>query len=465
LRPEATIRLFEACDRLGGPLHTLRTADTVLELGADSFLIKTPWALELCRELGLADQLIPTNERHRRALVVCRGRVVPVPDGFVLMRPQNLSAMLRSPVLSAAGKVRLLAEPLMSVPAEAYDADYDESVASFATRRLGRETYERLVQPLIAGVFVADARSLSLAATFPEFLKAEREYGSLLGSRSAGSTAASQGGSDADNSGAKQPTAARYGQFVTLRRGMRQLVEALADALPDGAIRLRSPACSVRRVDGGKWRVETTGAPPDEPFDGVVLATAAFQAARLVQDESGPLSHLLSRIEYASSAVIALRYHRDQIRCQLDGFGVVAPDIERRAFIAASFLTVKFPHTAPAGEVVLRVFVGGVLHPEMVDRSDADLIATATGELGQLFPIEGGPRDVHVARWRNSMPQYHVGHLKLANEIEAVSAGLRGLQLSGSGYRGVGMPQCVRSGQQAAEHLISQLDAGPVCRT
>ena len=157
LIPQVDVQLFEASDRLGGALHTLPHDDSLLEQGADSFLIKTPFALDLCRELDLADELIPTSEQHRRALVVRDGKLVSVPDGFVLMKPQNMQAMLRSPLFSLAGKLRLAMEPLMRVPAKAHEPDYDESVASFATRRLGREAYERLVQPLIAGVYVADA--------------------------------------------------------------------------------------------------------------------------------------------------------------------------------------------------------------------------------------------------------------------------------------------------------------------
>ena len=181
--PGAQLRLFEAGARLGGPLHTIRKGELLLEQGADSFHRRQPWAVELCRELGLAGELLPTNADHRRALVVSRGKLAPVPEGFVLMHAHNPRAILRSPVLSARGKLRLLAEPLVRKPAGAGTMGYDESVASFASRRLGREAFERLVEPLLAGIYVADAAELSLAATMPEFLAAERDHGSL---RSAG---------------------------------------------------------------------------------------------------------------------------------------------------------------------------------------------------------------------------------------------------------------------------------------
>jgi protoporphyrinogen/coproporphyrinogen III oxidase len=453
LLPHAELRLFEASERLGGPLFTLRSGDSLLEQGADSFLIKTHWALDLCRDLGLADQLIPTNEHHRRALVVRDGRLLPVPEGFVLMRPQNLPAMLRSPVLSFAGKLRLLAEPLMRAPAAVQDVDYDESVASFATRRLGRETYERLVQPLVAGIFVADANRLSLAATFPEFLAAEREFGSLWRSlRSRRSEDASSG-----RDGAKPRAAARYGQFVTLRGGLSSLVEALRKSLGDDVVQLRTPVESVSRSGPRRFHVASAKHSESALFDGVVLATAAPRTAALLGELDAELAQKLARIEYASSAVVTLVYRRDRIAHPLDGFGAVVPAVENRPIVAASFLTTKFPGHAAADRVVVRVFSGGVLRPEMVDWDDAELISIAKRQLEELITANGDPLETHVARWRNSMPQYHVGHLQRVAEIEARVATHDGLQLAGSGYRGVGIPQCVQSGQAAAERLAAQL--------
>jgi protoporphyrinogen/coproporphyrinogen III oxidase len=452
LLPRVEVRVYEASDRLGGPLHTLRTADATLEQGADSFLIKTPYALELCRELGLAGQLVPTNEEHRRALVVRGGKLYSVPEGFVLMRPQNLAAMLRSPVLSVAGKLRLLVEPTIPAPEAARQPGYDESVASFATRRLGREVYERLVQPLIAGVFVADAHNLSLAATFPEFLEAEREYGSLWASvRAKQKEAAAEGA-------AKPEAAARYGQFISLRGGLRTLVDALAASLPEGSIELGVRVREISRVGPRRWVIATDRREAPDLADGVIVAAPAPRAAELVRSWDAMLAEQLARIEYASSVVVTLVYPRAQIAHPLAGFGAVVPAIENRPIVAASFLSVKFPAWAPADRAVIRVFMGGVLRPEMLDRSDDELVAIAKAELGELLGVRGEPVEAPlVARWRGSMPQYHVGHLNLVDEIERRVAMHTGLQLAGSAYRGVGIPQCVRSGRSAAERLVSQL--------
>lgn len=380
-----------------------------------------------------------------------------MPDGFVLMRPQNVWAAVRSPVLSAAGKLRLLAEPLVRVPPAATDPDYDESVASFATRRLGREAFERLVQPLVAGVFVADASRLSLAATFPEFLKAERDHGSL--GRSVRAERAQSRSPDAGSSSGDEPpaAAARYGQFVTLRRGLSTLVDALARSLPAGAVRSHSGVTSVAPGAPRQWLVAMAEGGVLESFDGVIVATHPPEAGRLLADADPALADRLSRIEYASSVVATLVYPRDRIAHPLDGFGAVIPAIENRPVVALSFLTVKFPEHAPTDRAVIRVFFGGALRPEMVDRGDADLLATARSELQALVGARGEPLETHVARWRHSMPQYHVGHLRLVDDIDRHVARHAALQLAGNGYRGVGIPQCIQQGQAAAERLVAQL--------
>lgn len=452
LLPQVELQLFEASDRLGGPLFTIAHDESLLEQGADSFLLKTPFALDLCRELDLADELIPTNEQHRRALVVRDGRLVPVPEGFVLMKPQNLGAMLKSPLFGPLSKLRLLAEPLAPVPAAVNRPGYDESVASFATRRLGREVYERLVEPLIAGIYVADANKLSLAATYPEFLEAERQHGSLWRSvRKARQLAERDGNAQAP------AAAARYGQFVTLRGGLRTLVDALVHKLPAKAIRLRTQVMQVERHATNSWTIKTAPGVPLEHFDGVLIASHAPQAAPLLSSFDAELSRELASIEYASSAVVTLVYHRQDIDHPLDGFGVVVPAIERRPIVAASFLTVKFPGHAPPGRAIVRVFSGGALQPDVVDHDDQTLIATAKQQLAELIGANGEPIETHVMRWRDAMPQYQVGHVARVESIEQRVATHTGLELAGNAYRGVGIPQCVHIARQAAERLAKQL--------
>lgn len=445
LAPAAELRVFEAGARLGGPLSTLRRDGLVLEQGADNFLTRDPAAVDLCRELGLANQLIPTSTENRRALVVCRGRLERVPEGFVLMQPHNLRGILRSPVLSRRGKLRLLAEPLVPRRASGATPDADESVAAFATRRLGRETYERLVEPLLAGIYVADAHRLSLAATMPEFLAAERDHGSLWrGRRAARGDAAASG--------------ARYSQFLSLARGMESLIDALTAALPAASPALGVDVRELETAAPDGWLVHTNvGAP--ERFDGVILAIPAARAAALVHSIDRELSTLLAQITAASSAVITLVYPREQIARPLDGFGFVVPRIEGRPILAGSFPGVKFPARGPRELVPIRVFMGGALHGNVLQHDDARLTEIAQRELADLIGASGAPIESHVARWPESMPQYHVGHLALVEKIDQRVAMHPSLALAGASYRGVGIPQCIRSGRAAAERLAAQLAA------
>lgn len=456
LLPSAELRLLERSDRVGGPLDTIRRDGWLLERGADSFSTKLPDAVALCRELGVGEEIIGTNAQHRRALVVRGGRLLPTPAGFVLMRAQKISGVLRSPVLSLRGKLRLLAEPLIAAPAAVYEPDYDESVASFATRRLGRETFERLVQPLLAGIYVADAEKLSLAGTMPEFLAAEREFGSLtraLRRTPRDEAAAEQRRVEKDSSGA------RYGVFVSLRDGLSGLVRALVDALPAHAVSTGTQVDLVERVGESRWQLRLSGrsGPQTELFDGVVIAAPAPRAADLLAAVDVDLAAELGQIRYASSAVVGLVCRREQIEHPLDGFGFVVPAVEGRDLVAGSFASVKYPGRLPDDLVHLRAFVGGVLRPELVDRSDDELVALARRELEGLLGLRGVPLATDVARWRESMPQYDVGHVQRVDRLMARADALPRLALAGNAYRGVGIPQCIASGRAAAESVADQL--------
>jgi oxygen-dependent protoporphyrinogen oxidase len=456
LLPAAEIVVWEASDRVGGALHTLRDGELVLERGADSFLAKDPVTVDLCGEIGLADELIPTSEQHRRALVVRRGRLEPVPDGFVLMRPQRLGGVLRSRVLSPLGKLRLACEPL--VPRRPRGDDRDESIASFATRRLGREAYERLVEPLMGGIYVGDAEALSLAATMPEFLEAEQTYGSLW--RSNRALAAEQLAAEQPAStGAASSSGARYNAFLTLRRGLSSLPESLAAALPAGSVRLCSAAQTLRRSDD-RWQVEASSAgrpPSTEMFDAVVVATPAPVAGRLLQDVDAEASRLAASIPCASSVVASFLYEEAALTRPLESFGFVVPRIENREIVAASFPGVKFPGRCPPGLVPIRAFLGGALAPQTVDKSDAELVDVSHRELAALAVVRRPPLRSYVTRWRDAMPQYLIGHLARVEALEQRIALCPGLVLAGNAYRGVGIPHCLRSGLAAAEKLAAQL--------
>ncbi len=336
LDPSAELLLLEARDRPGGVLSTVRRESFLIEQGADNFITNVPWAVDLCHQLGLTDELLPTDARHRRVFVVRRGRLRPVPRGFMLMVPERIWPVLLSGVLSPWGKLRLLGEYF--VPAR--KSDGDESLASFARRRLGSEAFDRLVQPLIGGIYTADPEKLSLAATLPRFLDMERQAGGLIRGRR---TAPSK----PDDILGPATSGARYSLFATPRLGLSSLIAALVGRLPPGVVQLGTRATALDRTADGRWQIHFSpaGGRPDQswPCDAVILAVPAHVAATTVQPVSPDLAAELAGIPYADAVVVSVGFRRDQIAHSLDGFGVVVPAQEGRSILAISFGSVKFP--------------------------------------------------------------------------------------------------------------------------
>lgn len=436
LDPTLQVKLFEAGPRLGGVLETVERDGFLLERSADNFITTSPWALDLCKRIGFSHQLLPTNAANRRALVLCRGGLRHVPEGFQLMAAARVWPILTTPILSLRGKLRLLCEPL--VPPR--DENGDESLADFVRRRLGREAYERLVQPLVGGIYTADAEKLSIQATLGRFVEMEQRDGSLAMAMQASRQPNREPGSD---------SGARYSMFMAPRGGVGSLVQALAERLPDGTVELNSQIKRIERQENG-WQVGNSA------FDRVIIATPAHASARLLENVDADLAADLRRIPYAGCAIALVGYPREQIGHALDGFGFVVPEIENRRILAASFSSNKFPGRAPSGCVLLRVFLGGARHPEMVDLDDRQLRQIVIDELSEIISARGEPCLFEVARWHNAMPQYHVGHAALVRRIQQRAAALPGLALAGNAYQGVGIPDCIHSGEQAAESIISR---------
>jgi oxygen-dependent protoporphyrinogen oxidase len=437
--PAVHIRVLEASSQPGGVLQTDVTDGFVLELGADSFISNKPEGLALCERLGLKDDLAQTDDRYRRTYVVSRGQLVPVPAGFQIMVPTQLWPVLRSPILSLAGKLRLLAERF--VPRRRDTGD--ESLESFARRRLGGEVFERLVQPLAAGIYTADANLLSLLATLPRFIEMEQKAGSLLKARQP----AGSGGGD---------SGARYSLFVTPRHGFRSLIDKIITELPAETVRLNTPVERIERKDDGSYSVRLD-AGEELACDGVILAVPGTVASRLVRDIDSTLSSRIAEIPYAGAAIVTLVYDRSQVRHPLEGFGVVVPDIEKRDLLAASFSSVKFPCRAPEDKVVIRAFVGGARRANLLEKTDEELRLLAHEELASLLGIRGQWQMCRVNRWSGQMPQYHLGHLDRVAEIDQRVSTIPGLALAGNAYHGVGIPDCIRSGWDTAATILAQL--------
>jgi len=434
---ELDLTLIEARARLGGTISTERVGGFLVEAGPDSFLSEKPWALALCRRLGVEDRLVRTDDRFRKVFVWRAGRLHPLPDGFQLLAPTKLGPFVRSGLFSWPGKLRMALD--LVLPRGVSD---DESLGAFVRRRLGREVLERVAQPLVAGIYTADPDDLSLTATMPRFRELERRERSVI----LGLWRANRKAPQAGTSGA------RWSLFVTFQHGMEELVTTLASRLPPGTTLFKHRVDGIERHGHG-WRVLSVEGAAVEA-DRVIVTTEAYTTSRLLRYVDPALATLLGEIPYASSATVTLGYHRGDVPNPLDGFGFVVPRTERRAVLACTFSSVKYPGRAPAGHALLRCFVGGALNESILQLDDGALIAGARDELRQALGVTATPVLTRVSRWPKAMPQYHVGHGERVETIERRAAAIPGLHLAGGAFRGVGIADCVRSGEAAAEQAL-----------
>jgi len=444
LSPTAQLTLIEASSRLGGTIRTDEHDGFLLERGPDSFISEKPEALALANCLGLESRLIQTNHAHRRSFIVRNGRLRPVPEGFQLLAPSRIWPFLRTDIFSLAGKARMAAD--LVLPRRSANGS-DESLSSFVRRRLGREALERMAQPMVGGIYTADPETLSLRATLPRFLDMERDHRSLILAmlRKARSQAS------VEKSGT---SGARYSLFLSFDRGMEVLVQALEQKLSHVDVRKETRVQSLARTAAG-WTIQTQ---PGETLaaDAVCLALPAYVAASLLANVDRTLATQLNAISYASTATINLAYRRAAIQHPLDGFGFVVPFVEKRSLIACTFSSVKFAGRAPDDHVLLRAFVGGALQPDMFALDESTMLQRVENDLRDLLGVTETPIFAEVAKWKDSMPQYAVGHLDRVQAIEKSFSELPNLALAGNAYRGAGIPDCIRSGETAAERLINR---------
>jgi oxygen-dependent protoporphyrinogen oxidase len=438
------VMLLEKRTRLGGSIWTERTDGFVIEAGPDSFISEKPWALRLCERLGFTSRLVQTRDEHRRTFIVHDGALHALPEGFLLLAPTQLWPMVWSRLFTWPGKMRMGLD--LVLPRSRGTSD--ESLGSFVTRRLGREALERVAQPLVGGIYTADPDDLSLAATMPRFLEMERRYRSIIWAMWAQARRAP--------SASRGTSGARWSLFVSVDDGMQSLVDTIARRLPEGAVRLGESVTSVRR-DGG-WKIGVANGAEIEA-DAVVLAAPAHQSARFVEGMDTALAEEMRGIPYASSATVSLAYRRDQIPNALDGFGFVVPLIEARSIVACTYSSVKYPGRAPEGHVLLRAFVGGAMQKHLFEQDDAAMAAGVRTELRELLGISSEPVLTRIHRHAQAMPQYRVGHLDRMARIDARLAEHPGLTVAGNAFRGVGIPDCIHSGEMAAEAVHDYLAA------
>lgn len=443
--------LLEASDRTGGIVRTYRRDGFLLEGGPDSFIAEKPEGMALARRIGLSAHLIGTAETERRSFIVRGGRLRAVPEGFHLLAPSLLWPFLASGIISWRGKARMALDLLIPRRPEADGSDSDESLADFVRRRLGHEALARIAQPMIGGIYTADPEKLSLKATMPRFHAMEKEHGSLI--RAMWKTRPYARTREASGNGT---SGARYGLFVSLDGGMQMLTDRLAGILPPGTIRTASTVTALEMERGtGRWLVQVNSRQAIAA-DAVCIATPADRAARLIRGLDAGLAAELDAIPLASTATVNLAYRRADISHPLNGFGFVVPLVERRTTMACTFSSVKFPGRAPGGHVLLRAFVGGALQPDAFARDDRDMASAVQRDLAELIGATAPPSFTQVERWPRSMPQYHVGHLDRIKRIRTRLSRLDRLELAGNAYEGAGIPDSIKSGERAADNLLTQ---------
>jgi protoporphyrinogen/coproporphyrinogen III oxidase len=416
--------LVEKASHLGGVIRTSVQQGCVLEAGPDSFLAAKPEALDLIREVGLADQVIGSNDHLRVTYILKHGKLVPLPDGLMMMVPTKILPLVGTRLLSWGTKIRMGLEFLRRPPKAPLA---DRSVYDFLLDHYGQESIDYLAEPLLAGVYGGDPREMSVNSVLGRFVEIETKYGSLTRGVLAAPHPKGSGS-----------------LFRTLKNGLGQLV----DKLKDSADVLHGAVESLER-NGSGFRARVNG--DFIEADHVVLATPAGDAARLLQPWNGNLAELLQSVPYTSSVTLSLGYRKDTFDHPLNGFGFLVPKRERKLLAACTWVGNKFSYRVPDDMVLLRCFMGG----DALKETDESLVVAAQRELRSIMGLQAVPVFQSIARWPNAMAQYTVGHSQRLEQIESIVKDIPGLHLAGNGYRGIGLPDCIKAGKEAATRITS----------
>jgi len=441
------VKLLEASPRLGGSIATERVSEFLVEAGPDSFITEKPWALKLCERIGLTPRLVSTQSAHQKIYIVHDGKLVVLPEGFFLLAPTRLWPFIQTALFSWPGKLRMASE--LFLPRG--DVNGDESLGAFVRRRFGDEALERVAQPLVGGIYASDPDKLSLGATMPRFKEMERTSRSVIYAMWSAQRERAKSAKSAETG-----SGARWSLFVTLAGGMQELVDGLAQRLPNGSVQLNCAATELKCNSNGSWSV-AVGSKEIIEADAVILATPAFRAGDLLLPIDNSAATELKAISYASTATVSLAYRRKDFPQAPNSFGFVVPAIARRKIMACTFSSLKYPGRAPEDCILLRAFVGGSLQPELFSASDDEMEQSVRNELASLLGVTAAPIFARLWRHPNSMPQYHVGHEARIQRVETALGKFPTLALAGSAYHGVGISDCVRTGEEAADKIYARL--------
>ena len=438
---DAHITVIESDSHWGGKITTDRVAfdkeQFIIEGGPDSFLATKPWGVALCKELGLSERLHGTNLNQKNTYVLHRNKLEPLPDGLSMMIPTNVPAILKSHLVSWLGKARMGLDFIQ--PAK--NINGDESLGTFISRRLGREAYENLIEPLMSGIYAGDGDQLSLASTFPILRDLEIKHGSIA--RGALEMRKQSNGKSVQGS---------RSTFLTPATGLAEIVEALVKYLQTNNVdlRLNTSVSRISNMDSRFLLELEDGSSLDA--DSVILATPAYVSATLLASFDPTLASTLKEIPYASTSTISIAYRQSDLTRKLDGYGYLIPRREGREALACTWTSTKFPHRAPDGHALIRVFVGRA--GQDIPWNEIELIALAKEELKLTLGITAEPLLHRVFMWENAMPQYNLGHPEILKRIDTALENHPGLALAGNGYRGIGIPDCIHSGELAVNNIL-----------
>lgn len=432
------ITVLEKENRVGGTILTEKKDGFIIEGGPDCFLSAKPWALELASRLGIGNRVCGTVEENRGTFILWDGKLHPLPEGVYLMVPTKLMPLLTSGLLTWRGKLRMAME--FFVPKRTDGAE--ETLAQFVTRRLGAEALERIAEPLVAGVHAGEPETMSLEASFPRFKDLEDRHSSMI--RGMLAMMRKAGG-----------LPRKWTMFVSLRDGLAEFPRAVAEAVGGENIRTGVEVSSIERADEG-WRLHVSDGESINA-DAVILASPAHVSSRLVSKTDADLSSGLAAIPYVGTATVSMAYEREELQHIRRGFGFVVPRHEKRKIMAATFSDRKFPNRAPEDKALLRCFLGGSRNPELLDKPPGELARIAADEIADILEIKARPQWAKVYKWPRSMPQTPVGYKKRMSQIRSLLAKHPCLEIAGGAYDGLGIPDCVRSGEEAACSIIEKL--------
>ena len=446
------IILLEQSDYWGGKLVTERVPFGedlfVIEGGPDTFVVTKPWGVKLCKELGIADRLRGTNPETKKTYILKNEKLHELPGGLTMMIPTEFGPMIRTGLLSWPAKVRMGLDFILP----AARANGDETLGAFVTRRLGRSAYENLIEPLMSGIYAGDGDQLSLQSTFPYLRDLEHEHGGLV--KGALALRRERLRKARTNGGNPTPTPGSRSIFLTPLTGLAEIVEALVQNLEHSGVQLRlgTAVQGVSQTSDGYSVLLSSG--ESLAADGVILATPSYIAADLVDSFAPDLAGELRPIEYVSTATVTLAFKESDLPRPLDGYGYVIPRREGRKALACTWTSTKFPHRAPEDYALLRVFIGRAGQEDEIPWEDAGLLDVARAEINLTLGITANPLLTRIYRWEKAMPQYKLGHPERLQQIERFLSKYPGFALAGNAYQGIGIPDCIRSGELAAEKIL-----------